>query len=94
MALEDKRAGSEDSPTKSRSLVASMLLRVMAPKFSSGEGRGEGNRAGLEGKEGLPLPLIRLPSHLLLEALLGRRVGSGRNGGGSPVQVPGTKQEP
>ena len=27
--------GSQDSPTKSRSLVASMLLRVMAPKSSS-----------------------------------------------------------
>ena len=79
VAPGDKRAGPQDSPTKSRSLVASMLLRVMAPKFSSGgQGNEEGNRAGLEGKKGPPLPQTRLPSHPLLKTLSGRRVGRGR----------------
>lgn len=85
VAPGDKRAGPQDSPTKSRSLVASMLLRVMAPKFSSGgQGNEEGNRAGLEGKKGPPLPQTRLPSHPLLKTLSGRRVGRGRIWGLGP----------
>lgn len=41
----DEQAGPQDSPTKSRSLVASMLLTVMAPNFSSGQG-GKGRVIG------------------------------------------------
>lgn len=62
---EDRWIGPQYSPTKSRSLVASMLLTVMAPKFSSGRrGKVEGNRDGLEGKEGPLQPGMRLATHL------------------------------
>ena len=85
LALEGGQASAQDSPTKSRSLVASMLLRVMAPKFSSGQfGKGKATGLGWRARRGLlspPTPQPGCPAPSPHDPLSGRRSREGQEVG-------------